>query len=113
MQLINTITDEPKQSFQVYIEGNDTLYIKLYYCITQKSWFYDFSYKNYTCNGSRVVLTYNSIRHLKNLLPFGIAFLTDGNAEPCSLNDFSSGRIKMYILDSNEVNEVESEIYNG
>lgn len=112
MQLVNTITDDPKQSFQVFIEGGEILYITLYYYITQKSWFYNFSYGDYTCNGSRVVLTYNSIRHLKNLLPFGIAFLTDSNAEPCSLNDFSSGRIKMYILDKNEVEEIESEIFN-
>lgn len=112
MQLINTITDEPRQSFQLYIDGGETLYITLYYYITQRSWFYDFTYSNYTCKGSRVVLTYNSIRHLKNLLPFGIAFLTDSNAEPFNINDFSSGRIKMYILDKNEVEEIESDIFN-
>jgi hypothetical protein len=111
MKQINNLTNDPKQEFQVFTEDGTTLYITLYYYITQKSWFYDFTYGDYTCQGSRVVLTPNSIRHLKNILPFGIAFLTDSKAEPYSLDDFSSGRIKMYILNQDEVREIESTIY--
>lgn len=111
MKQINNLTNDPRQEFQVFTEDGATLYITLYYYITQKSWYYDFTYGNYTCQGSRVVLTPNSIRHLKNILPFGIAFLTDSKAEPYSLDDFSSGRIKMYILNQDEVREIESTIY--
>lgn len=111
MKQINNLTNNPRQKFQVYTEDGSTLYITLYYYITQKSWFFDFTYNNYTCLGSRVVLTPNAIRHLKNILPFGIAFLTESKAEPYSLNDFSSGRIKMYILTQEEVREIESTVY--
>lgn len=111
MKQISNLTNDPRQEFQVFTEDGNTLYITLYYYITQKSWYYDFTYGDYTCLGSRVVLTPNSIRHLKNILPFGIAFLTDSKAEPYSLEDFASGRIKMYILNKDEVQEIESSIY--
>lgn len=112
MEIINNLTNSARQTFTYNIDGGDTLTVTLYYYPTQRSWFFDFSYGNYTCNGERVVLTPNALRHLKNILPFGIAFITDSNAEPYSIDDFSSGRIHMGILTQDEVNTIESEIYN-
>lgn len=111
MKQITSINNNPRQSFSVYTEDGKTLYIDLYFYITQKSWYYDFSYGDYSCKGSRVALSPNSIRHLKNILPFGIAFLSDSNTEPFSLEDFSSGRIKMFILNKEEVLQIESDVY--
>lgn len=112
MKQIDTLTSDARQSFQVPLDEGGTIYFNLYFYITQKSWFFDFTYGDYTCTGSRVVLTPNAIRHLKNILPFGIAFMDEHNIEPYSLQDFSSGRIKMYILNQDEVYEVEDEVYN-
>ncbi len=113
MKQINNLTNEPVQQFQVFTEDSTTLYIKLYYYVTQKSWFFDFSFGDYVCTGSRVTITPNALRHLKNILPFGIAFLTtDGsNVEPYSLEDFASGRVTVNILSSDEVTEIENEVY--
>ena len=113
MKLINNLTDNPRQSFQVALDTGDTVQFKLYYYITQKSWFFDFTYNNYTSNGNRVVLSPNTLRHLKNIIPFGLAFIAEGNVEPFELSDFSSGRVGMYILNSDEVAEIESTIYNA
>ena len=111
MKLINSLNNNPRQKFSVYTEDGNTLNVELYYYITQKSWYFDFEYGDYTCKGSRVVLTPNAIRHLKNILPFGIAFLSESNTEPFSVDDFSNGRIKMYILNKDEVLQIESEVY--
>lgn len=113
MNQIDTLTNAPVQEFQVFTEDGNSLYIKLYYYITQKSWFFDFTYGDYTCIGQRVTLTPNALRHLKNILPFGIAFLAEDGSqtEPFSLEDFASGRITVNILDKEEVQEIETEIY--
>lgn len=113
MELINNLTSSPRQSFQVPIDTGEYVDFNLYYYITQKSWFFDFTYNNYTSNGNRIVLTPNALRHLKNIIPFGIAFMADGKVEPFDLTDFSSGRVGMYILNADEVAEIESTIYNA
>ena len=74
---------------------------------------YDFTYNNYTSKGNRVVLTPNALRHLKNIIPFGIAFMAEGNVEPFDITDFASGRVGMYILNQEEVKEIESNIYGA
>lgn len=111
MKQILSLTDNARQKFQIVLDNGDIVDFSLYFYPTQYSWFFDFTYKNYTSNGNRVVLTYNALRHLKNILPFGIAFLTDGYAEPFQLTDFSSGRIQMYVLNEDDVVTIESDIY--
>lgn len=111
MKQITSITNEPRQSFLVPIDGGEMADFKLYYYITQKSWFFDFTYENYTANGNRIVLTPNALRHLKNLIPFGVAFIAQGNVEPYDIEDFTSGRVQMCILNKSEVEEIESTVY--
>lgn len=111
MELINSLTNEARQAFTYNIDGGEQLSVTLYYYPTQRSWFFDFAYGDYTCNGERVVLTWNALRHLKNILPFGIAFMAQSYVEPYAIDDFSSGRVSMYILNKDDVDYLESEIY--
>lgn len=111
MKQIVSLTDNARQKFEIPLDNGDIVDFSLYFYPTQYSWFFDFSYKNYTSNGNRVVLTPNALRHLKNIIPFGIAFLADGFVEPFQLTDFSTGRVGMYVLNQDDVLEIESNIY--
>lgn len=108
---ITSITNASKQRIDIPFGDGETIIFKLYYLPTQYSWYFDFSYKNYTSNGNKVVLTYNSLRHLKNIIPFGFAFVSDSEVEPFSIDDFTSNRVKMYLLNKEEVKEIEETIY--
>lgn len=112
MQQIDTISSEPKQRFSLVLDNNETVDFKLYYLARMQSWYYDFTYKDLTVNSSKVVLTPNSLRNFRRIIPFGIAFTSDGLVEPFEITDFSSGRVKMYVLNSDEVNQIEEEIFN-
>ena len=112
MQELTSITNNPKQQMTLVLDNNETVDFKLYYLPRQQSWFYDFIYNNLTVNCSRVVLTPNALRQYRRLIPFGIAFVAEGNVEPFTINDFASGRVKFYVLNSDEVEQIESEIYN-
>ena len=111
MKQVKKLTANSKQKFEIALDNGDLVDFYLYYYPTQYSWFFDFTYKNYTSNGNRVVLTPNALRHLKNIIPFGIAFIADGFVEPFQITDFSSERVSMYVLNQEEVQEIESNIY--
>lgn len=112
MQEITTLTSSPNQRMSLVLDNNETVDFRLYYLSRQQSWFFDFTYKEITVNCSRVVLTPNALRNLRRIIPFGIAFVTEGYVEPFQLTDFSSGRVQMYVLNAEEVETIEQEIFN-
>lgn len=112
MNIITTLTNHPNQRHQLVLENRESADFRLYFLSRQRSWYYDITYKDITTNCNKVVLTPNSLRQYRKIIPFGIAFYTEGEVEPFKIDDFSSGRIKMGILNSDEVLEIEKEIYN-
>lgn len=112
MQEITTLTSHPNQRHQLVLENRESADFRLYFLARQRSWYYDITYNDITINCNKVVLTPNSLRQFKHILPFGLAFYTDGNVEPFKVDDFSSGRIKMGVLNADEVKQIEQEIYN-
>lgn len=112
MNVITTLTNHPNQQHELVLENRESANFRLYFLARQMSWYYDITYKDITINCNKVVLTPNSLRQFRRIIPFGIAFYTDGEVEPFKIDDFSSGRIKMGILNSDEVIEIEKEIFN-
>lgn len=112
MQHITSITNQPKQRMTLVLENNETVDFHIYYLPRQQSWFYDFTYNNLTVNCSRVTLSPNALRQYKKNIPFGIMFDAESEVEPFDINDFANGRVNMYVLNSDEVKQVESEIFN-
>lgn len=56
-------------------------------------------------------MTPNALRCFLRIIPFGIAFSTNSYVEPFQLDDFSSGRVQMYLLNSEDVQTIEQEIF--
>lgn len=112
MRQITALTNEPRQRHQLVLENNDTVDFKLYYSSRQEAWYFDWTYKDITVNCSKVVLSPNTLRNFQRLIPFGICFDSDGFVEPFQLEDFSTGRIKMYLLNQQEVQTIEQEVFN-
>lgn len=113
MKAITSITSEPRQRFVLKLDNNESAIMRLYYYSTQSSWYFDIEYKNYINKGNKVVLTMNALRHLKNKLPFGIAFISGSNAEPFQLEDFTNGNVLMLLLNQEDVQDIEDTIYNA
>lgn len=113
MQIITSITNSPNQQMQLVLENNETVDFHLYYKPRNLSWYYDFKYKELICNGSKVVLSPNSIRQFRKILPFGISFTADSYVEPFSQNDFATGRVIMCVLNGDEVTQIEREFFNN
>lgn len=112
MQEITTLTTAPNQLHRLVLDNNETADFRLYFAARMQEWFYELSYQNFTLNGAKVVLTPNSLRQFKNILPFGISFYSESDIEPFQITDFGYGRVKMGVLNSAEVKQIEEEIYN-
>lgn len=112
MQIITSITNQPKQKFVLRLDNNESATMRLYYYESQSSWYFDIEYKDYVNNGNKVVLTFNALRHLKKIIPFGIGFISDSNADPFSLDAFTSGQFQMIVLNEEDVQTIEETVYN-
>lgn len=112
MDVITSITSNPRQKIILKLDNNETALFKLYYYATQQSWYFDIEYKDYINRGNKVVLSMNTLRHLRNKIPFGIAFVSASNAEPFQLTDFTDGNVLMLLLNQEDVQEIEESVYN-
>ena len=112
MEIVTSITEQPKQEFILKLDNNDQATMRLYYYQSQNSWYFDIEYNGRINNGNKVVLTFNAIRHLKRLFPFGISFISESNADPFSLDAFTSGKVMMILLNEEDVQTIEETIYN-
>lgn len=111
MKQITTLTNEPKQRHQLVLDNNETVDFRLYYSARQQAWYYNFTYKDLTVNCTKVVLSPNGLRNFRKIIPFGLAFTANGYVEPFRLDDFSSGTVKMYVLNTEDIDTIEQEIY--
>jgi hypothetical protein len=113
MQQIISITSDAWQTFQAQVTQNESASITLKYAPSQYSWYMDIVSNSLTVYGMKVVLHPNILRQWRNNIEWGIAFTALGDLEPCSIDDFANQRVNMYLLDSSEVQQIETEIYGG
>ena len=114
MDTITTLTEYPNQLHTLVLEDNNTAEIRLQYFARMQAWYLDLTFENTTINGLKVVLYPNLLRQFRKYLPFGLMVYTDNElVEPFEIEAFSSGRVKIGILNSDEVEEIETDIYNG
>lgn len=111
MKLIKSITDDPKQEMTVTLDNGSKLNINLKYISSQQGWFISLSYgTTLIINDRRLAASPNILRAFRNVVDFGIACLTTDRQEPVFIDDFSNGRAKLYILNSDDVNYVEDSV---
>ena len=111
MLKITNFTKQPFQTCKLPLETRESVDFKLYFSPTQLSWYFDFSYQDVTCNGNKLVLGVNILRAFKNIIPFGLAVEADQGIEPFKLDDFSTGRVSVYLLNQEDVELIEEEVF--
>ena len=112
MRIITEFTDNPKQTCTLVLENQETVAFNLYFYETQLSWYFDFTYNDVISNGNKVVLGANILRSFKNIIPFGLAFQANDGVEPFAVDDFTTGRVSVYLLSKADVEAMEANIYN-
>lgn len=113
MQIVTSLTNEPNQLHTLILENNDTADLRLYYFARMQSWYIDLEYGEKVIKGLKVVLSPNLLRQFRKVLPFGLSFFADNSyVEPFEIEAFSSNRVQMGIINKEEIQDIEENIYN-
>lgn len=112
MNIITSLTSDPTQVFSLVGLEGENISCTLYFKPRMNGWFMDISSGAFDVTGLQIVNSPNILRQWKNVISFGIFVYSIDAEDPQFINDFSSGRIQMYLLSQSEVQEIESNIFD-
>jgi len=112
MKLLDNITDDPKQTMFLVIEGYDTAKLELFWRPNQIGWFFNLTWQNFSVYNQRITTSPNILRQYKNLLPFGLLVSTNSKVDPIVQQAFVESN-SMYLMDSTDVALVESTYFGN
>jgi len=114
MILVSGLKAAPIQSFTANDpNGGGVISFTFYYRPRVQAWFMDIAFKTFEMNGYKINHGPNILASYKNIIPFGFMVLLTDDLDPCLINDFTSGRVFLYLMTSAEVAEVEDYINDG
>lgn len=108
MTKIQGISDYPNQVFSLTLPDSSTMRLTLQYKPLQQGWFCSVLYGDFQVNNLRVTCNYNILEQFSNLIPFGLACLTNQNQEPFFAEDFLAGNAALCILDQTDLDNLEA-----
>jgi len=112
MKRLDGIRATGVQDFSTVIENGDSIKITLSYNAAIQSFDFDLEWQDFVLKGNRIYSSPNLLSQYKNIIPFGLAVITEGTGDPFLINDFAKDRANIYILSLDEVQEV-SDYYTG
>lgn len=113
MQEITSITSYPNQRMTLKLENNQgNIDFHLYYKPRIEAWFFDIEYNGNSINGLKVCLHPNILRQYRKIIPFGISFISSSKVEPFQLSAFSEKKVRLFLLNKDDVQNIEKNIYN-
>lgn len=112
MQIIENITTAVKQKMTLVLDNNEKADFWLHFNARMEAWFFSFTYKDITIKDLKVCLHPNILRQFRNIIPFGITFISKNLVEPFQQSSFAKGTCEMWLLSQEDVQAIEDEIYN-
>lgn len=110
MNLIDNLSNDANQLVTLVLQDGTTVSMDLQYMPTIQRWAVGFTYGAFEVQGMNLCIHPNLLRGWRNIIPFGIACFTIDGADPLYIDDFSSGRASLYILNQQEVESFETDI---
>lgn len=111
MRYIDRITDTARQRLRLTGNEDQIVTMVLRYMPSQQAWYADFIYEEFSVYGVQVVASPNLLRGYKNKIPFGITVTTETGIDPYKIDDFLSGRAKMFLMNETDVSQFEEALF--
>ena len=112
MKQITEIGQEASQKLTLIGENGERITLNLSYKPSQQSWYFGIEYLSFSLHGMKLVNSPNILRQYANLVPFGISCLLVDKTDPYFIDDFTSGRAVINLLNESEVALVEDKIFS-
>lgn len=111
MILLTQITDKGKQKYTIVVDDGSVFEFYLRYLPTQESWVFDIIYNNFSVYNLLLTNSINCLHAYKNLLPFGIMCFSNDGGDPQNIDDFTTGRCKIYVMNQADLNDLEATFF--
>jgi hypothetical protein len=111
MILLDNLSNNAFQQSFIQMPDGTTGQLNLYYRAAVSRWFFDFihpQFPNGSLLGAGLCVHPNILRQFKNIINFGMACVTNSGVDPVSIDDFINGNASIYILNSSDVQSVET-----
>ena len=111
LYLRNIFNSSPRQQKTILLENGNTFTLNIYYKSLTSGWYYDVFYAplNFILKGQKATHGLNALEPFRERLPFGLSFRVEDGGEIWYLNDFSSERVKVYLLNSTDLQDISAE----
>jgi len=113
MTQIDNLTDFADQQTILILDDGTTVSFDVTFNAAAERWVSNVSYAGKTVNGIGLCAHPNILRQWKNIFPFGISCVTADQTDPFDINDFVSERVKMYLLNAEDVLQVERDVFTA
>lgn len=118
MITVDTLDDSPSQQTSVKLSDGSSVIFTFVFRPRLQRWVLNVSDNStFTANGLMLCVHPNLLRSFRRVIPFGLAVVSTDGADPFTLQDFSTGRISLYVLDNTTTNTdvtyVEENIFLG
>lgn len=109
--LITNLTNFANQTTDLQLPDGTIATMGLLYNGVTERWTMSMEYSGKTYEGIGLCCYPNVMRQWKNLIPFGISCATADQTDPFDVNDFTSGRVSMFLLDADDVEALEATVF--
>jgi hypothetical protein len=113
MFYINKITTDPQPSVILTGITGLTINVTLRFMPRVQRWIMglEFGANNTSIQGIAITTAPNMLRQYRNQITFGIACISAAGTDPFTINDFATQASNLYLLDSADVAQIESDFY--
>lgn len=113
MTQIDNLTNFSNQQVVLILTDGTSAVLNLIFNAATQRWTMNVQYLTKIINGIGLCTFPNILRQWKNIFPFGLAVITADQTDPFTVNDFITGRVKMYLLNSDDVKQVEIDVFTA
>jgi len=110
MKQIEGLTNEASQLHHILLEDKTTAEITIAFLPSIQRWQIDISHERLTASGMLITNNPNFIRQYRHTAEFGLACIAVDGVDPFQIDDFSTGRVGLYLLEGTDLNYVEDTI---
>ncbi len=113
MESVDNLTSDANQLTKFVLGDGSTVIINLVYAAANQRWNISVSRDTFIVTNIGVCIHPNFMREWRNILPFGIGCTTIDGGDPVFVDDFSTGRATLHVLDAADVALVERTLFGA
>lgn len=91
------LTDSPMQRANLLINEQNNAQLEVRFFPFQQEWTYSLQWNSVTITGAGLVLSSDLLSQWRHLIPFKLICVAADGLDPMSIDDFSSGRVGLYV----------------